>query len=94
MQLLQRPALTDETGCQVIQQVGMRRGIGAKAEIARRPNQTGAEELQPDAVDDDASGQRIVGTGNRLGEFEAAAAEDTYKPDESFLGRIRSAFSG
>ena len=28
-----------------------------------------------------------------LAEFEAAVGEDTYRPDESFFGRIRSAFS-
>jgi molecular chaperone DnaJ len=28
-----------------------------------------------------------------LAEFEAAVSEDTYRPDESFFGRIRSAFS-
>jgi molecular chaperone DnaJ len=28
-----------------------------------------------------------------LGEFEAAVTDDTYRPDESFFGRIRSAFS-
>jgi molecular chaperone DnaJ len=39
--------------------------------------------------------QRLTDDQRRLlAEFEAAVAEDTYKPDESFLGRIRSAFSG
>ena len=28
-----------------------------------------------------------------LAEFEASAGDDTYRPDASFLGRIRSAFS-
>src|SRR6478672_1864391 len=39
--------------------------------------------------------QRLTDDQRRLlAEFEAAVADDTYKPDESFLGRIRSAFSG
>ena len=39
--------------------------------------------------------QRLTDDQRRLlSEFEAAVGEDTYKPDESFFGRIRSAFSG
>ena len=50
----------------------MRRPLAVDAEVARRVDDAGAEVAFPDAVDDDAHGDRAGGDG--LGELEAAAA--------------------
>ncbi len=52
----------------------MRGRIGPRPEIARRRDEAGPEMMRPDAVDDDAGGQRIRGIGNRPGELETSAA--------------------
>src|SRR5204863_7497590 len=74
MQLLEGPAMSHEPGREVIQQLGVRRRIGARPEIVGRANDGLAEMMQPHAIDNYARGQRIVGGGDLLREFESAAA--------------------
>jgi len=52
----------------------VRRWFGAEAEIAGRPDERVAEVIQPDAVHQHAGRERIFRAGNRLSEFEPAAA--------------------
>ena len=61
MQFLDRPAVVHERRGQPVEQLGMRRRFAAQTEIARRAHQTGAEVVQPDAIDHDAGRQRIIG---------------------------------
>ena len=52
----------------------MARRIGLHAKIVGGGDDALAKMMQPDAVDQDARGQRIGGVDNREGQFEAAAA--------------------
>src|SRR5215468_2588402 len=58
---------------QVIQQFGVRRRVAARAEIARRTDQTLAEMTHPDSIHQYARGQRIVFARDSLREFKPAA---------------------
>ena len=52
----------------------MRRRLAEQAEVARRADEAEAEMVLPDAVDHDARGQRIVLVGDRVRQFQPAAA--------------------
>ena len=50
------------------------RGFAAKAaEIVGGGDDAAAEDMVPEAVDDNAGGERVVGAGDAVGKFEAAA---------------------
>ena len=52
----------------------MRRRIAADAEVAGRADERRIEVVHPEAVDDDAGGERVVIGDDRLGQFQPAAA--------------------
>ena len=52
----------------------MRGLLAADAEIARRADQRSIEVVHPDAVRDNAGGQRVVRRHNGLGKFQPAGA--------------------
>ncbi len=52
--------MLDEPAGQPVQQLRMGRRFTHRAEVARCPHQTDTEMILPDAVDDHASGQRVV----------------------------------
>src|SRR5215470_9576806 len=54
------PAAFDEFNRQPVEQFGMRRALASRAEIFGRRYQSLSEILLPDAVDNDARGQRVV----------------------------------
>src|SRR5215468_5766445 len=54
------PAAFDELDRQPVEQFGMGRALTSRAEVFRRRYQSSAEILLPDAIDDDARGQRVV----------------------------------
>src|SRR5260221_9854045 len=74
MEFLERPAFVHESRGKVVEQLRMRRRIGANAEIARGADEARAEMSQPDAVHQHARRQRIVFACDGLGEFQPAAA--------------------
>ena len=73
MQFLQAPAIGDEAMGQPVEQLGMRRLLAQLAEVARGGHQPAAEMILPDAVDDDARGERIVRLREPAGQRRAAA---------------------
>ena len=68
------PTVLHEAGGQVIEQFGMARRVGLVAEIVRGGDKALAEMMHPDAVDQDAGGEGVVGVDDGLGQLEAAAA--------------------
>src|SRR4051812_4365379 len=49
-------------------------GIAAGAEVAQRGNQAAPEQVRPDTIGPDASGEWIAAAGDCIGHFAAAAA--------------------
>ena len=72
-QLLDRPALADESARQVIQQFRVRRAISGDAKVIDALDQTLAEQMFPDPVHHDARRERIVRTAEPLGELQPPA---------------------
>ena len=60
MELLHRPAPIRELAGQPVEQLGMRRRIGLRAEITTRAHEPCAEERPPRAVDRDAADERVA----------------------------------
>ena len=73
MQRFQLPAALDELGGEPVEQLRMAGLFAEAAEVAGRAGEAAAEVVLPDAVDDDAAGQRIVRPGQPAGEDAAAA---------------------
>ena len=67
-QLLERPALRDKPGGEMIEQFWMARLLAGDAEVVDGGDDAAAEEPAPDAVDQHAGGERIVGGGDLGGE--------------------------
>ena len=67
-QLLERPALRDEPRCQMIEQLGVARLLAGGAEVVDGGDDAAAEEPAPDAVDQHAGGERVVGRRDLGGE--------------------------
>ena len=72
-QPLDRPAVLHEPDRQVVEQLGVRRGLARGAEVVGRAHQARAEQPVPGAVDDDAGRQRVVVAGEPGGELATAA---------------------
>src|SRR5439155_4059375 len=74
VEFFQRPTLLHEARRQVVQQLGVRRRFGAQAEVTGRAHEACAEMMQPNAIDQCASREGILGAGDGLSQFEPAAA--------------------
>ena len=68
---LDRVAVVDEAGGQVVEQLGMRRRVAEAAEVVDGPHDAVAEQVAPDPVDGHAGRERVVGSGDRLGQVQA-----------------------
>ena len=62
------PSLLDKGDRQPVQQFWMRWWLTQMPEIVRRRHDSAPKMLLPDAIDDDTSRQRVVGTANPLGQ--------------------------
>src|SRR6185437_2565248 len=60
MEMLEPPAVLDQFGGQPVEQFGMRGPTAVEAEIVGRIDQTDAEMIMPQAIDDHPREQRIV----------------------------------
>ena len=74
VQRLDRPAGGDESAGQPVEQLGVAGPFAQDAEVAGGGDQPPAEVVLPDPVDHHARGQRVVGTRDRAGQLEPAAA--------------------
>ena len=74
VQPFERPAVGDEARGQVVEQLRMGRLLALGAEIAGRLDQRLAEVPAPDAIDDDAGGERSGVGEDLLGQFQPARA--------------------
>ncbi len=90
MQLLQAPPFRDETPRQPVEQLGMRRLLAELAEIVRGADDAAAEVVGPDAIDDDARGQLVVGPRDPVRERGAAAGR-AWRAARSSARRARAA---
>ena len=75
MQGFHRPALFDQSPCQIVQQRLVRRLFASQSEVGRRAYECRAEVLQPDAIDEHSSKQRVVSTGNPASEFQLSQVQ-------------------
>ena len=73
MDVLQAPAVFDKLDRQPIEQLRMRRPLALHAKIVRRGHDPAAEVMLPESVDDHASGQRMIGPREPIGELRSAA---------------------
>ena len=69
-----QPVRRDEPAGEVVEQLRVRRRLAELAEVVGRGDEAGAEQPVPDAVDEHARGERVVGDWRRLGQLEPAAA--------------------
>lgn len=67
------PTVGDETVGEEIEELGMSGCFAGGAEIVGRTDEASAEEPEPDAIDVNAGGERILRVGDPCGEFESAA---------------------
>jgi hypothetical protein len=75
VQVLDRPAASDELGGEVVEELGVGRGLAHRAEVVGGADEAFAEVVLPDAVDHDAGEEGVArGVGHAAGEVEAAAA--------------------
>ena len=72
-QFLERPAVLDELGRQMVEQLRMDRRLAQMAKIVGRADQPLAEQIQPHPVHQHAGGQRIAVVGNAAGQLQSAA---------------------
>ena len=75
------PALRNEFAGEPIEKFGMRRSRAARAEIARRGHETPTEMMLPEAVDQDAGGERVGRTGKPVGQRRSPARGS--RPEET-----------
>src|SRR5882724_13234462 len=80
------PALRDEFTGEPIEKFGMRRPRAPRAEIARRGHETPTEMMLPDAVDQDAGGERVGRTGQPVGQRRSPARGRRPEEARSRLG--------
>ena len=72
VEFLQAPAAGDEAGGELIEQFGMGGPVAHTTEIRGRADDAFAEMMLPDAVDDDAGGERVI--DDRVRQLGAAGA--------------------
>ena len=65
------PAGAHELAGEPVEQLGMRRGIALRAEIAGRADEAGTKELLPKTIGDDARGERVFRINEPTREVEA-----------------------
>ena len=75
------PALRNEFAGEPIEKFGMRRSRAARAEIAWRGHETPTEMMLPEAVDQDAGGERVGRTGKPVGQRRSPARGS--RPEEN-----------
>ena len=63
VEVLERPAVFDQLDGQPVEQFGVGRGFAVGAEVVGRGDDSAAEVVLPEPVDDDAGRQRLVGPG-------------------------------
>src|SRR5206468_12777097 len=80
------PALRNEFAGEPIEKFGMRRSRAARAEIARRGHETPTEMMLPEAVDQDAGGERVGRTGKPVGQRRSPARGSRFEEVRSRLG--------
>ena len=71
---LQAPASADQLGGQPVQQLGVRRLFAHRAEVAGRGDESAAEMMLPEPVDDHPRGQRVFGADQPVRQGASAAA--------------------
>ena len=74
MEFLELPVLGDELARQPVEQVRVRGALAVEAKVVRRADDAAAEMVVPDAVNQHAGGQRILGAGDPLGQLQTAFA--------------------
>ena len=72
-QLLDRPALANESLSQVIQQLRMRRRIAGDSKVINAEDQPLTEQVLPNPIDHHARRQRVLFAGQPLSQFQSAA---------------------
>ena len=86
VELLEAPALRDEAPREPVEQFGVRGLVAELAEIVGRASDPAAEVILPDAVDDGAGGERVVGLGDPRSECGAAAGRVFERSNHGRLG--------
>src|SRR5580700_5097692 len=74
MKPLERPTLLREVRGEIIEQLRVRRPGAADSKIAGRADESRAEVVHPDSIDDDPRRERILRAGDRLSQLEPTAA--------------------
>ena len=74
MQIFCAPAVLDKRRRQKIQQGPVHRLFCPHTEVSGRANKALAEMMQPETIDIDADGERILRAGNGLSQFQSSAA--------------------
>src|SRR5690606_22145970 len=70
-QLFLRPAIVHEAGGEMVEQFRMGRNFSSGTEVVDAADDPLAEQLLPDAVDDNASSQWITSVGQPVSELQA-----------------------
>ncbi len=75
MQAFDSPTVLNQIRRQVVEQLRVRRLAALGAEVVRVGGQSRAEVILPDAVDDGARGQAVVGMGDPASERQSSAID-------------------
>src|SRR4051812_43219895 len=67
--MLETPAVLDQLDGEPIEQIGIRRSLALHAKIVGRRDNTAAKVLLPESIDDDASGQWMIGSREPIGQL-------------------------
>ena len=73
MQPLERPPVLHQARGEIIQQLRMAWRVGAYSEVAGRAHEGSDKVVHPDAIGDDAGGQRVIRADNGSGQFQTSA---------------------
>lgn len=74
MEGFEAPTGVDELAGQPVEELGVGWWFGAGAEVGGGGDEGLAEVMHPDAIDEDAGGEGVVGGGDGVGQFASAAA--------------------
>src|SRR4051794_20456409 len=72
---LETPFALGQLASEPIEKLGMRRVIAHRAKVVAGCDDSNAEVMLPESIDDDAGGERMIGPGQPAGERGAAAAD-------------------
>src|SRR5690606_26108151 len=84
-----RPLVLHESRSKVIEQLGMAGQFSRRTKVIHSAHEAGPQEVVPDAIDDNATCERVLRIGEPLSQFEATALIARYGRGIATVDRLR-----